>query len=116
MSEHHQDPIDLPALFKICMDREELAQKLLAQFLLQAPGWLQEIELAAAAGNFDQLRFVCHTVCGAAAALQAGRLGNAAASLGARIRANDHTNLEAPLQETIAAIAEAKAFANRFLN
>lgn len=113
---HHQDPIDLPALRTVCMDREELTQKLLGQLLLQAPTWQAELEQAATACNFEQIRFVCHTVCGAAAALRADRMGNAAARLGTQIRANDFTNFQTALQETVAAIVEAKAFASEYLN
>lgn len=111
-----QDPIDLPALRKICMGQEELARKLLGQLLIQAPGWREVLNQAAAAGDGEQVRFVCHTICGAAAALQARRLEQAAAALGTSIRTNNCPDLQAALGETLDAIAEAQTFTNNYLN
>lgn len=63
--------LDWPALKVVCLSKEPLIRKLLNLYVNQAPQWKEELRDAVAGSDSERAREICHTIEGAAAAINA---------------------------------------------
>ena len=63
--------VDFDKLQNACLDNEALVARLLRLYLGQAEEWAAKLRRALAAGDYEQIRFVSHTIKGGSSTMHA---------------------------------------------
>jgi HPt (histidine-containing phosphotransfer) domain-containing protein len=111
-----EEVIDKEWLERMASTRKEFVKRMFGVFVTEEPKRLEKVKAALALGDFAELKFLAHSIKGAASTLGAEPTRTAAAALECAARENNHTDSEACCVLLDEELGRLTAFMQKFID